>query len=70
MKCRQRLDLRRVLSFRRINKKGGELFNQEIQKITASNLKKLNMARKKHLEEIYRIRIDRKRKAVIGKNQL
>ena len=53
MKCRQRLDLRRVLSFRRINKKrGGELFNQEIQKITASNLKKLNMARKKHLEEI------------------
>ena len=52
MKCRQRLDLRRVLSFRRINKEGGELFNQEIQKITASNLKKLNMARKKHLEEI------------------
>lgn len=52
MKCRQRLDLKRVLSFRRINKKGGELFNQEIQKITASNLKKLNMARKKHLEEI------------------
>ena len=52
MKCRQRLDLRRVLSFRRINKKGGEFFNQEIQKITASNLKKLNMARKKHLEEI------------------
>ena len=52
MKCRQRLDLKRVLSFRRINKKGGEFFNQEIQKITASNLKKLNMARKKHLEEI------------------
>ena len=52
MKRRQRLDLRRVLSFRRINKKGGELFKQEIQKITASNLKKLNMARKKHLEEI------------------
>ena len=51
MKCRQRLDLRRVLSFRRINKRG-EFFNQEIQKITASNLKKLNMARKKHLEEI------------------
>ena len=52
MKCRQKLDLGRALSFRRINKKGGELFNQEIQKITASNLKKLNMARKKHLEEI------------------
>ena len=52
MKCRQRLDLRRILSFCRINKKGGELFNQEIQKITASNLKKLNMARKKHLEKI------------------
>ena len=51
MKCRQKLDLRRVLSFRRINKRG-EFFNQEIQKITASNLKKLNMARKKHLEEI------------------
>ena len=51
MKCRQRLDLRRVLSFRRINKRG-EFFNQEIQKITALNLKKLNMARKKHLEEI------------------
>ena len=53
MKCRQRLDLRRVLSLRRINKKrGGEFFNQEIQKITALNLKKLNIVRKKHIEEI------------------
>ena len=51
MKCRQRLDLRRVLSFRRINKRG-EFFNQEIQKITALNLKKLNIVRKKHIEEI------------------
>ena len=39
MKCRQKLDLGRALSFRRINKKGWEFFNQEIQKITASNLK-------------------------------
>ena len=51
MKCRQRLDLRRVSSFRRINKRG-EFFNQEIQKITALNLKKLNIVRKKHIEEI------------------
>ena len=53
MKCRQKLDLGRVLSFRRINKKG-EFFNQEIQKITASNLKNngINIDRKKYLEEI------------------
>ena len=51
MKCRQRLELGRGLGFRRINKRG-ELFNQEIQKITASNLKKLNIVRKKHIEEI------------------
>ena len=30
----------------------GEFFNQEIQKITALNLKKLNIVRKKHIEEI------------------